>query len=473
MQAPATLKERVVWLVFMGLLFFLLYGAANEFAHLSAPHSSIFWDWETQIPFIPAFIVPYMSSDVVFVIAFLLAQTRFELRVLALRVLFIVLLSVSIFVFFPLQFAFEKPPIESFGFLFKLLEADKPFNQLPSLHVSFSIVFWCSMKSHLSNKWVRWFLAVWLSLVTLSTLFVFQHHVIDIPTGLMVGLLAVYLFRKGRNEVLFNKFTTPRHLKMGLYFLTACIVLMMLSFTVYSLSIPFFSVLLTYLLLYVFVSLLCVSLIYAFGFNHLLVNQQGNANSLQKIIFFPYFFGCKISWHYYKRSLSLCAHVDQGLFVGRHPSHVEYVTVRGLGVKHVINLACELQLNKSSFIFNEKQPTKIVTSPLSSNSLIANDHLTAGKLIQHRLNFLDQTIQSPAALHQAVLLVERYKAEGVYVHCALGLSRSILVIWAWMIFKGKTDQAIIKHLTQIRPRFIQSRYMLINIGLYRGYLKKV
>jgi len=440
MQAPATLKERFVWLIFMGLLFFLLYGAANEYAHLTLPHAAFFWSWEKDIPFVSAFIIPYMSSDVVFIIAFLLAQTRIELRILALRVLFIVLFSVSIFVLFPLQFSFEKPAIDNFSFLFRLLEADKPFNQLPSLHVSFAIVFWSCMQSYISNKWIKACLALWLGLVAFSTLFVFQHHFIDLPTGLLVGVLAVYLFKERRYPRILTAFSTPRHLKMGLYFLLGSIVLMVFAFMVNSLSIP----LLPYLIIYLFSCTLSVSLIYAFGFNDMLANTKGVANPLQWIVFLPYFVGCKLSWAYYTRTLPLMAKVEDGVFVGRHPKSVEYKKIRALGVSQIINLATELQLNNTPLISNQ--------------------------LTQHRLNFLDQTMQSPEALHHAVLLIERYKGQGIYIHCALGLSRSILVCWAWMIFKGKSDDEIIHHLTEIRPRFVQSKYMQINVDLYRQFL---
>ncbi|MFT6985929.1 MAG: membrane-associated phospholipid phosphatase [Psychromonas sp.] len=428
MDSQATLKERFVWLVYMGVVFFLLYGAANEFASINAPHLSIFFDWEKHIAFLPPFIVPYMSSDLVFVVAFLLAQTRLEIRVLALRVLFIVVFSVLIFVLFPLQFSFDKPAIESFTFLFKLLEADKPFNQLPSLHVSFSIVFWFSMKDHMPNRLLKIALGCWLMLIVLSTLFVFQHHFIDIPSGFLVGMLAVYLFREGRNEQLLNKFMTPRHLKMGLYFLALSTVLMILSFTVSALFI------------YFFLSVFSVSIVYAFGLNNLLVTADGKVSYLQWLLFGPYFLGSKISWMFYKRSLPLLAKVDDGVYIGRHPSINEYTQIRTLGIKQVINLAMELQLNKTD-------------------------------LIQHRLNFLDQTIQNPVALHQAVLLIESNKSDGIYVHCALGLSRSVLVVWAWMIFNGKTEKEIKARLEEIRPRYVQSKYMQVNIDLYTDFLQ--
>lgn len=430
MQAPATLKERVMWLVYLGMLFFLLYGSANEFASLTSPHPAWLFAWEKHIPFIDLFIVPYMSSDVVFIIAFLLGQTRIELRTVAVRVAFIVLLSVSIFIVMPLQFSYIKPDITHFQFLFTLLETDKPFNQLPSLHVSFAIIFWFSMRRHIKPLWLKVLLGSWLLLIIISTLFVFQHHFIDLPTGLLVGFLAVFFFNPRRSKWLLNCFMTPRHLKMALYFLVASILCMVIIFNISA------------LFLYLFLSLLSISLVYAFGLNNLLVKPDNKANLFQWVVFAPYFIGSKVSWQFYKRSLPLFAKVDEGIYFGRFPAPNEYAQIYELGIKHVINLASELQLNKT-------------------------------KLIQYRLNFLDQTIQSPEVLHEAVMLIESHKKHGVYIHCALGLSRSVLVIWAWMLFNGKSQLEIEYKLQTIRPRYVQSKYMHINIDLYQQFLAKL
>ncbi|MGB0944762.1 MAG: dual specificity protein phosphatase family protein [Marinomonas sp.] len=427
MHAQAKLKERIIWLLYLGTVFFLLYGAANEFASLTAPHFSFYFEWEKQIDFIPAFIVPYMSSDLIFVIAFLLPQTRLELRVLALRVLFIVLISVMIFIAFPLEFSFTKPSTESYAFLFKLLEADKPFNQLPSLHVSFAIVFWFSMKETINNHLIKAVLLSWLLLVIASTLLVYQHHFIDLPTGALVGILAVLFIRENQNKVLITKFMTPRHLKMASYFLALSIGLMVMSFA------------LSPIFLYFFLCCFSVSIIYAFGLNHLLDISYKKARLIRWFILFPYYLGCKLSWMRYKKSLPLVSKVDSGVYLGRHPSIGEYSKINALGVKRVINLATELPLNKTA-------------------------------LIQHRFNFLDQTIQCPKAIHKAVVLIEKHKSDGIYVHCALGLSRSVIVIWAWMLFNGKTNEEITEHLNEIRPDYVKSKYMEVNISLYQKYL---
>jgi len=298
LEAVSAKKERYVWLVFMGIVFFVLYGFANELADLTSPHPSYFMEWEKSIPFVEVFIVPYMSSDLMFIVAFLLPYTRIELRILAARVLFIVTISSLIFVLFPLQFAFDKPEILYFHALFGALQADLPYNQLPSLHISFAIVLWYSMKKYILNKYLKVFTLFWFLLITVSTLFVYQHHFIDIPTGAMMGFIAVKLISKDSSFI--KHFTTPRSLKMGLYFLGGAVFFMLVSF-----NIDIFK----WLFLYIFISLFSISVIYAFGLNTFLVGKNSNASIFQRVLFFPYFLGSYLSWVFYKQKIPLKAFV--------------------------------------------------------------------------------------------------------------------------------------------------------------------
>lgn len=430
LHALTAKKERFMWLLFMGILFFLLYGASNQVAALTMPHPSFFMSWERDIPFIEAFIVPYMSSDLMFIIAFLLPYTRLELRVLAARVLFIIVLSTSIFVLFPLQLSFPKPEIQTFTFLFGALEADLPFNQLPSLHISFAVVLWYSMRKYIKNIFIKSFTIVWFLLIGVSTLLVYQHHFIDIPTGIIMGFLAVSMIKEDENSFFVSQFTTPRSLKMGLYFLIGSVIFMILSFTVDSLM---------WLFLYLFVSLFAVSIVYAFGLNSFLVGKSSQAVLWQKVLFFPYFLGSYISWIYYKRKIPLMSCVKDSVYLGRFPSNMEYKQMQNISC--LINLAAEQQCFK-----------------------IKNDEV--------RLPFLDQTIQSPSSLHRGVELIEAKREQGVYVHCALGLSRSVLLISAWLLYTKHSMQEIDALLAEIRPAYIRSKYMQITLDMYQNYLKE-
>lgn len=425
LSASATLKERFVWVLFMGALFFILYGAANQYASLT-PHPSFYMEWERRIPFVPSFIIPYMSSDVMFCIAFLLPQSRLELRILAMRVLFIVTFSVLIFTLFPLQFGFEKPHSDEYQWLFGLLSADMPYNQLPSLHISFALVLWASMRSHLKNVFLKYAVALWLWLIALSTLLVYQHHFIDLPTGALVGGAAVAMIHK--NSKVLNRFTTPRSLKVGLYYLATAVLFLVGAFAYHSL-----------IALWLFFSMLTVAIVYAFGFNHLIAGENARASLWQWILFAPYFIGTNLSWRWYKRKLPLMSQVEDRIYFGRHPAKGEYTQLRESGINHVINLALEHQINRSM-------------------------------IEQTRIPFLDLTIPSPEALHRVVLMIEAKKENGVYVHCALGLSRSVMAIGAWMLYRGFTMMQIEERLRELRLAYVKSKYIYVALNLYQTHL---
>ncbi len=81
-----------------------------------------------------------------------------------------------------------------FGWLFDvLLGFDKPFNQAPSLHIVLLIVLWVKFAQYLHGVW-RGVLHVWALLIGVSVLTTFQHHFVDIPTGLLAGWLCVWLW---------------------------------------------------------------------------------------------------------------------------------------------------------------------------------------------------------------------------------------------------------------------------------------
>lgn len=432
-DAKATLKERLVWIVFLGGMFFLLYGAANQYAQLTSPHLALFMDWETEIPFVPMFILPYMSSDILFCIAFLLPYTRFELRVLAARVLFIILSSVLLFTLLPLQFSFEKPEVTEFEFLFTLLKADLPYNQLPSLHISFAIILWASMRTRIASIVIRGVLAGWLCLIVLSTLLVFQHHFIDLPTGVLVGLIAIYLIPAQKRSFLTNRFTTPRHIKIGLYYLVGSLIMLLIAF-----STPY----LNWFFLWIFFTLLLVSIIYAFGLNDLLAGKHGQANWIQWLIFAPYFIGSYLSWHYYRRKIPLMSHVKDHVYLGRYPTEKEFDQVESSGITQAINLATEQQLQKA-------------------------------RIPQSRRAFLDLTIQSPESLYQLARDIDALEGQNVYVHCALGLSRSVLAVAAWLLYKGHSLEEVENLIGEFRIDYLKSPYMQVALDLYQSHLTAI
>lgn len=425
LDSQSTLKERFVWLLYLGIVFFLLYGSVNQYALITQTDNSFFMQWERNIPFIESFIIPYMSSDILFIIAFLLPQTRISLKVLALRSFVTIVISVLIFALLPLKFTFEKPIVDNF--LFKMLEMDLPYNQMPSLHVSLAVILWFSMKNNIQSKLIKLVLFIWLILVVLSTLLVYQHHFIDIPTGLLLGVLIVYLINEKRENYFTKSFTTPRNIKIAFYYLILSIIFMILSFKLSSI-----------ICLYLFLSIFSLTAIYSFGLNNFLISKNPYINILQKIFFLPYFIGSHLSWIYYKKKIPFISKFNENIYFGRQADKDEYKKLKEMGIKKIINLCPELQFNKTN-------------------------------ILEKKYNFLDLTMQSPKNILEVIKEIENSN-DKIYIHCKLGMSRTILVISSYMLYKGNSFEDIENFLKERRPLYVKSKYMKINLDIFKELL---
>ncbi len=64
---------------------------------------------------------------------------------------------------------------------------DTPHNLAPSLHVAFAalIVFSCAERT---TPFLSLFYVLWLAALAASTVFVHQHHLIDVATGLVLAV---------------------------------------------------------------------------------------------------------------------------------------------------------------------------------------------------------------------------------------------------------------------------------------------
>ncbi len=195
---PRPWRRALGWLLFLGPFFFASYGFATWVTGLRDDVGSIAFAWESRIPFVPWTILPYWLIDLLYGVSLLLCRTRRELDTHALRLLAAQLIAVSCFLLFPLRFSFERPPVEgAFGWLFDVLESfDQPFNQLPSLHVALLVLLWVVYLRALP-KALHWPLHALFALIGVSVLTTWQHHFIDVPTGLWLGFFCLWLLPDG------------------------------------------------------------------------------------------------------------------------------------------------------------------------------------------------------------------------------------------------------------------------------------
>lgn len=182
----------LAWLLFLGPFFFLTYNFSNTWAS-QRPHVAVLaFSWEGHIPFIGWTILPYWSSDVLYVLSLGICRTRDELDLHAKRLVAIQMFSIACFLAFPLRCGFERPPVDGWvGDLFAALSRfDQPFNQAPSLHVALAVILWTRFRAHAGGV-LRVLLAAYFVLVAFSTLTTHQHQFIDVIMGVWAGLLVM------------------------------------------------------------------------------------------------------------------------------------------------------------------------------------------------------------------------------------------------------------------------------------------
>lgn len=189
---PPAIHERWIQLALNGALFGVTYNLTNLAAQRADITRNIAMTWEANLPFIPWMIVPYMTSGLFFVLSFLLVPDRKALYALSQRIAFTTVTACLIFATWPLRFAIPRPDVDATfpAWLFMQLTAiDLPYNQLPSLHIAYCMIFWTALRSQVHSG----ALALWLLLVALSTVFTWQHHVLDVAGGALLGVMALRL----------------------------------------------------------------------------------------------------------------------------------------------------------------------------------------------------------------------------------------------------------------------------------------
>ena len=443
-KEAGTWKWGILALVLLAPFFFLTYGFANQYASGLSHVPSIVFAWEQQIPLWPWTIVPYWSIDLFYGLSLLLCWTKFELKQQAFRLFSAQLISISCFLLFPLKFSFERPELHGFfGMWFDLLMGfDKPFNQAPSLHIVLLVILWDFYRRHVSGKW-KYLVDFWSFLIGISVLTTWQHHFIDIPTGLWVGAFCLWLFplnvlapwQKDSQQPL-----TPKHWKLASYYCITSIL--------FALCAWFFKPIGLWLL-YPAISLLLVSFAYFTGRPHCFQKQQNGQMSMASILLFaPYFVFAWLNsraWtkkHPEDSFILQISHYE--IYLGRIP------TPSHLKNHYVAFFDCCAELPTSSKI-QRQQFYSLDLIPLSANQLaIAVEHFS--QLIQ----------QHP---HETSSI----SSKKLFISCALGYSRSSSILAAYLLKSGHATSvdAAIQIVQNARPWIVLKDVQRQQLHLYQ------
>lgn len=200
-----SLYQRVIY-CFCGLLIFGMgYSLLNAYTNALNQISqipSILFDFDYYIPFIPMMIVFYSLSIVWFIGSFFVIPIK-ELPRLAYKIILASLISCLVFYYFPLHFDFQR---NNFNYLninwqavyYILYIFDKPFNQSPSLHIVFVILIAHSLRHKIKqyHSILQIIFYVFSFLIAISTLLTWQHHFIDIITGIICAMSVIFIENK-------------------------------------------------------------------------------------------------------------------------------------------------------------------------------------------------------------------------------------------------------------------------------------
>ena len=189
-------SKALVFSAGLSILFLIVYGGCNWITLRRADVGTIFFEWERGIPFVPFFILPYMSIDLFFIAAPFLCRRDRELSSLAKRITAAIIVAGICFLLLPLRFAFGRPQTDGWlGAVFDWFRGmDAPHNLLPSLHAALTLILVDVYFRH-TRGLVRIATMTWFVLMALSPVLTFQHHVIDIVGGFVLAGVCFWLFR--------------------------------------------------------------------------------------------------------------------------------------------------------------------------------------------------------------------------------------------------------------------------------------
>jgi protein-tyrosine phosphatase/membrane-associated phospholipid phosphatase len=410
--------EAAAWVVGLSIWFAGIYNFCNWFTGQRQDVGTAYFEWELAIPLVPVMIIPYWSLDLFFILAPFVCQTQGELRRLGKRLTLAIFAAGVCFLLFPLKLGFTRNVMDGpLQFLFTALYSfDQPYNLAPSLHVAIRSILWTVFIPKTSG-WSQRLLQVWFILIGASTLLTHQHHVLDVLAGQLLSAACIYAFpvsglKTREGEAARNPRLAIRYGLLSLCFMSSAIILGAWGM----------------LLLWPGVSFAILSIAYCGRGSIVFRKHQGSIPLSTYMLLAPYYVGAYLTWWPYWKRPGHAHEIRPGLWMGRY-----------------------LRANEALSTFDDKPPAVLdLTGELSEPEYFRSRQYL-------NLPILDFTAPSLSQMKRAVAFIEKHRhAEGVYVHCALGYSRSACMVGAYLMASGEVEGALeaIEEMKKIRNPII-------------------
>lgn len=417
--SPRQLWPRALaWLVFLGPFFFLSYGLATWVTAQRADVGFLVFAWESRVPFVPWTIVPYWSIDLFYGLSLFLCRTRRQLDTHARRLFTAQVLAVACFLIGPLRCTYERGAVGgAFGAMFDLLMSfDQPYNQAPSLHIALLVLLlepYLRATPRVARPLV-WGVAL---LIAVSVMTTWQHHFVDLPTGLWLGCFVVWLWPSAAPSPLRRARVArdPRRLRLAGAYGGAALLLAAIGMLGGGTA--------TWLL-WPSGSLTVVAAIYAcFDGSAFGKRADGSMPLAVRTLLAPYLLGAWLNARCWAQRLPAADQVLPGLWVGRLPSGND---LDRLPMATIVDLCAELPCAAI-------RPQRVLVP------------------------WLDLATPTEQELDDACAAIDRARHAGpVWVCCALGLARSARAVAAWLLRSGAatTPEEAIAQVRQARPAVV-------------------
>ncbi|MFH1283344.1 MAG: phosphatase PAP2/dual specificity phosphatase family protein [bacterium] len=414
-EKKSLITKQIAAAIGLSLLFIIVYGTCNWITSLRTDVGTLYFNWERLMPFIPIMIVPYMSIDLFFLGAPFLCRNSRELTVFSQRVIAAILIAGGFFLIMPLKFAFARPVVTGWlGPIYQLLYVfDHPYNLFPSLHITLRTIL-AYLYASKTKGFLRILVHIWFSLIGFSTVFTYQHHVLDVVGGFILAAFIFYLFREKKQAKI-----QAGNFRVGTYYLLGSIVSVMLAYLVWPWGVIF---------LWPGISCGIITFGY-FGMGPVIYKKESGKLPLSsKVILLPCVLGQYVSLLYYKKACNPWDEVVKGVYIGRMLNSQEVKQVLNQGVCAVVDLTAE---------FSEQK------------DFISQNYIN--------IQILDLTPPTQDQIRTAVNFIDHFSKKcTVYIHCKIGYSRTAVITGAFLIKAGyaKTVNEAISLMRNFRPTLV-------------------
>lgn len=397
------------WLSF---LFVLVYNGCNYLASTRDDVGTCAFEWELGLfPFIPILIIPYWSIDLFFVLAPFFIRRRYLLGQHLRRVSAGIVVAGVFFLLFPLELAIQRPPVEGWlaPFFSSLENFHNFYNCAPSLHIILRTNLWAIYVTPTRGA-LRYALSGWFFLIGASTLFCWQHHIMDVFTGQLVGLLCLWAFP----SVPFDRVTTRPQSRVNASYRMAgwygggCLTLVGLAVVGWPGGMLF---------LWPAAALFILTLAYLGGGPALLRKQGGRQLPSTRWLLNPYRWLALVTARHFNAGIPPWVELEPGLLLGRRLSSAEASTISATAV---LDLSAEYD---------------------ECEEFLSRTY--------RNIPVLDLTTPSLEQLQEGVDFLRAHP--NCYVHCSLGRGRTCLLAAAYKIASGESVEAALAKVREARP----------------------